>query len=80
MAGLFGSGKRKNDRRYPGIRGRRPDNKSFRIKDAAERKEAYSKLSNTEKLDKLDAKLGKDIGATKQRAKLMPKQEEQKDV
>lgn len=63
-------GNRKNDRRYPGAKFPRPDNYKFRQEEAAERQAAYSKLSAKEKIALLDARLGKGIGAAKQRAKL----------
>ena len=66
--GIMGS--HKNDRRYPGAKGRRPDNKKFRQEEAKERQEAYSKLSNKEKLTLLDVRLGNGVGAKKQREKL----------
>jgi hypothetical protein len=38
--------------------------------DALMRQEAYGKLTAKQKLEKLDAKLGVDIGATKERKRL----------
>ena len=67
---LFGSGRRTNNRRYPGIKGRRPDQAKFRRDEAKERQEAFSKLSNEDKLALLDRRLGVGLGAKKQRARL----------
>lgn len=44
--------------------------KSEKRVEAEKRQEAYDGLSITEKVDKLDAKLGKGFGANKQRNKL----------
>jgi succinate dehydrogenase/fumarate reductase flavoprotein subunit len=63
-------------KRFPGVKGRRPDNKKFRQEEAATRVEEYAKLSNKEKLDALDAKFGKDRGAAKVRAKLSKTKQE----
>lgn len=38
---------------------------------AKERQEAFSRLNNFQRLDLLDARLGKGVGAVKQRAKLL---------
>lgn len=38
--------------------------------EASARHEAYNKLTPKQRLDKLDAKLGKGVGAKKERAKL----------
>jgi G3E family GTPase len=43
---------------------------SFRKKDALERQAAYSELTIQQKLDLLDSRLGKGLGAVKQRARL----------
>ena len=60
-----------NDRKYPGIRGsRRPDLKKFKQEEALERQKMYDSMSVEEKIAKLDLKLGKGIGAEKQRTKL----------
>lgn len=64
-------GKRKNHRKYPGARGRRPDNyRQFRKPEALERQAAYDQLSITDKISLLDVRLGKGLGAVKQRARL----------
>ena len=44
--------------------------KEQRIKEAKERQDKYDKLTTKQKIQKLDEKLGKDLGAKKQRAKL----------
>lgn len=46
-------GGRKNHRRYPGVRGRRPDLKSFRQSEAISRQTAYDALTTAEKLARL---------------------------
>ena len=48
----------------------RKDGKSIRQKEAVQRQEAYNKLSNVEKIALLDKKLGKDVGAKRQRNRL----------
>lgn len=49
---------------------RNKEARSYRVKSAKERQEAYNKLSPGEKLALLDQTLGLNAGATKQRAKL----------
>ena len=66
----FHVGNKTNNRRFPACFGRRPDLAKFRREEAKERQEAYDKLTNAEKLAKLDMLFGKGLGATKQRAKL----------
>ena len=44
-----GSGAKKNERRYPGIRGKRPDKKAIRQVEARMRDEAYQLLTIEEK-------------------------------
>jgi hypothetical protein len=70
MSSLFGSGKKTNNRKFPGVKGKRPDLAKFRKDDAKERQEAYSALSVEEKVARLDRKLGVGLGAKKQREKL----------
>lgn len=48
----------------------RNDGKSIRQEEAVQRQEAYNKLSNEEKIALLDKRLGKDVGAKKQRNRL----------
>lgn len=60
-------------RQHPGIKGRRPDLKSFRQKEAIERLVAWQRLSIEEQLAHLDTRLGKEMGAKKQRARLADK-------
>lgn len=59
-----------NNKRYPGVRGRRPDLKKFRQEEALVRQAEYDKLSVAEKLKRLDTLFGEGLGATRQRAKL----------
>ena len=63
--------KKINNRRYPGIKGIRPDNKEHKRAEAKERLAAWDKLSPQDKMNLLDARLGKDIGAAKQRARIL---------
>jgi hypothetical protein len=62
-------GKRKNHRVYPGAK-HRPDLAQTRKDEAKERQAAYDNLSAQEKLNVLDGRLGKGVGATRQREKL----------
>jgi hypothetical protein len=73
MAGFgFGvGGKRQNNRRFPGVRGRAPQNYKFRKEEAAERTVAWQKLSHSEQIALLDVRLGKNVGAKKQRARIV---------
>ena len=48
----------------------RYDRKETRQKEAAARNNAYEKLTPAQKLARLNATLGKDVGAEKQRSKL----------
>ena len=77
MAGFDFGGKKKNHRRYPGIKGRRPDNKAQRREDVLGDREgnggrlkAWQKLSHSEQIALLDVRLGKNVGAKKQRARI----------
>lgn len=56
-------------RRYSGS-GPRPDNNEIKQSEANERNAAWSKLSPKEQLEALDRRLGKGVGAQKQRARL----------
>lgn len=58
-----------NVRKYSGG-GPRPDLTEIKRKEGAERQEAWSKLTPQQQLDELDRRLGKGVGATKQRARL----------
>lgn len=44
-----GSGAKKNERRFPGIKGRRPDRKAARQAEAVARNTAYQLLNSDEK-------------------------------
>jgi hypothetical protein len=46
-------GQRKNHRRYPGIKGKRPDKAKFRREEAVERQTEYDKLTLQQKLERL---------------------------
>lgn len=56
-------------RRYVGS-GPRPDNNEIKASEANERNAAWAKLSPAQQLEALDRRLGKGIGAQKQRARL----------
>ena len=64
----FGSHDRK--RLFPGVRGPAPHNRANRQKEALERDAFWAKLSPQEQLAALDKRLGKGVGAEKQRAKI----------
>lgn len=51
-------GKHQRSRRYPGACGPRPDNKSFRQKEALERQAEYDKLTLEQKLELLERRPG----------------------
>lgn len=48
----------------------RTDLKKARVRKSAERQVAWKKLTPQQQLDALDKRLGKDVGAAKQRARL----------
>ena len=50
--------------------GQRKRNWEIRREEAIERQEGWSKLTSEEKIQSLDKRLGKDVGAVKQRSKL----------
>ena len=58
---------RNNTRRFPGVKGVRPDNKGVKIAEATERLEAWQALSIKDQLALLDKRPGKSL---KQRARL----------
>lgn len=62
--------KKNNNRRYPGIKGIRPDSKEIKRSEANERKTAWAALSSKEQLEILDRRLGAGVGAKRQRARL----------
>jgi hypothetical protein len=59
--------KANNRRRYPGVKGRRPDNKEHKRAEAVARQTAYAVLSAEQKVERLN--LG-GFMAEKQRSKL----------
>jgi hypothetical protein len=62
---------RKNNRRHPGVRGKRPDLKKLKKEEAKERQSFYDSLSVKEKLEHLARQLKKVGGeAKRQRQKL----------
>jgi hypothetical protein len=63
-------GKKTNTRKFPDGTGPRPDHTKTLREEAKERLAVWSKLSPTEQIAVLDARLGKDVGAKKQRARL----------
>jgi hypothetical protein len=63
-------GTRDNTRKFPKIKGVRPDHKEDRRLDAAERAEARAARSAEQQLDVLDRRLGVDVGAAKERKRL----------
>jgi|SRR5580692_732728 hypothetical protein len=67
MSILNVKGQRKNERRFPGIRGKRPDKASFRREEAAARQAEYDQLSLEQKI----ARLPPEPFAAKQRLRLL---------
>ena len=63
--------KKSNNRRYPGIKGIRPDNKEHKRAEAIERLTAWQAIFGQDQLAVLNTRLGKDIGAKKQRARIL---------
>ena len=66
---LRANSKDNSKRRFSGG-GVRPDNNEAKRAEANERQEAWSKLSPTQQLEALDRRLGKGVGAAKQRARI----------
>ena len=56
-------------RRFKGA-GPRPDHTEVKKKEAIERQSYYDTLTPVQKIEALDRKLGKGVGAVKQRARL----------
>jgi hypothetical protein len=67
---MSGKTKTGHPRRHPGTKGKRPDLKELRVKEALERSEAREHLTDAEQLERLDRRLGKGVGAEKERARL----------
>ena len=65
----LGSGKQNKARRWTGG-GPRPDLNATKRSEAVERNEALSALSAQKKLSELDRRLGKGVGAKRQRARV----------
>lgn len=65
----LGSGKQNKDRKFKGG-GPRPDLNDSKRSEAVERNEAWSVLPAQKQLAELDRRLGKGVGARKQRARL----------
>jgi hypothetical protein len=65
----LGSGKQNKARRYKGG-GPRPDRKEDRRTAAHDRNDAWAELSPAKQLAELDRRLGKGVGARRQRARL----------
>lgn len=57
-----------NDRKFPDGFGKRPDLSELKKTEGKERQEYYNGLTIEQKIEKLDAKFGKGVGAKKQRA------------
>lgn len=72
------SKKQNNDRKFSGP-GPRPDNTPHKRTEAAERQAAYDALSSKEKIALLDNRLGKGVGAEKQRARIAAEAEAAKN-
>jgi len=68
MAGILSSkGDKKNERKYPGIKGRRPDLKKIRREECEERTKFWRTLTPAQQLAELDRR---GHAAKKQRARL----------
>lgn len=64
------NGKDNSKHRFSGG-GPRPDNNEIKRAEADERNAAWAKLSPSQQLEALDRRLGKGVGAAKQRARLL---------
>jgi hypothetical protein len=69
MVGVI-KGQKINNRKFPGIKGRRPDRKEQKVYDAEQRQKDWESLTPTQQLKAIDLRLGKNVGATKQRARI----------
>jgi hypothetical protein len=72
--------KRTNNRRYPNCNTPRPDNYKFRKQEAEERNAAWANLSVEDKILILDKRLGVNVGAKKQRARLQAELDKKKPI
>lgn len=68
-----GKGKNNDHRKFPGERGPRQDRAELKRAEAAERNTYWAGLSRAEQIAALDRRLGKGIGAKRQRARLAAK-------
>lgn len=68
-----GKGKDNSHRKFPGERGPRQDRSELKRTEAAERNAYWAGLSRAEQIAELDRRLGKGIGAKRQRARLATK-------
>jgi len=76
----MGQAKRTNtDRRFTGG-GPRPDHRKIQQEEGTERLKHWTGLSPQAQLDALDSRLGKGVGAAKQRARILAKIEDAKKV
>jgi hypothetical protein len=66
-------GRRKNHRKHPEIKGKRPDKAEYRRAEAIERQAEYAKLTLEQKI----AKLGPEPHSMKQRVRLTAQLEKQ---
>jgi len=62
--------RRNNDRKNKGIKGIRPDHYAARKAGADERREARARVTPLQQLEELDRRLGVEVGAKKERARL----------
>ncbi len=74
MADLIGKRIKDNSKRkFPGEHGPRPDLAAVKREEATTRRLLWEQLSPAEQLRALDMRLGKGIGAKKQRARIAAK-------
>lgn len=68
--GMMRANSKDNSKRRFSGGGPRPDNNELKRTEAVERQEAWSKLAPAQQLEILDRRLGKGVGAAKQRARI----------